>query len=75
MKIFSLVLVTIGIIVLMYGGISLNRQKTILDVGGIKATATEHQTLLPPIVGAIALIGGVVLLAVNKRRMHAAKAA
>jgi hypothetical protein len=75
MKIFSLVLVTIGIVVLMYAGISLNRQKTILDVGGIKATATEHQTLLPPIFGAISLVGGVVLLAVNKRRMYATKAA
>ena len=75
MKIFSLVLVTIGIVVLMYGGIRLNRQKTILDVGGIKATATEHQPAISPIVGAIALIGGVVLLAVNKRRMNVTKTA
>jgi len=76
MKIISFALVILGIVALMYSGISYNREKTILDVGGIKATATEHKTIpIPPIVGAIALIGGVVLLAVDKRRVFPVKAA
>lgn len=75
MKIFSLALVIIGILALIYGGIGYNRQRTILDVGGIKATATEHKSIpVPPLVGAIALIGGVALLVVDRRRASPAKA-
>ena len=75
MKIVSLALVIIGIVALVYGGISYNRERTILDVGGIRATATEHKTtLLPPLVGLLALTGGVALLAVDKRRAYIPKA-
>jgi hypothetical protein len=75
MKIFSLALVIIGILALIYGGIGYNRQRTILDVGGIKATATEHKSIpVPPLVGAIALIGGGALLVVDRRRASPAKA-
>ena len=69
MKMISIALMIIGIAALMYGGISYNRQKTILDVGGVKATATEHKTIpISPLLGAIALIGGVWLLVGDKRR-------
>jgi len=69
MKIISIALMIIGIVALMYGGISYNRQKTILDVGGVKATATEHKTIpVSPLLGAVALIGGVLLLLGDKRR-------
>lgn len=75
MKIISLALVIIGIVALVYGGISYNRERTILDVGGIRATTTEHNTtLLPPLVGLLALAGGVALLAVDKRRAYIPKA-
>jgi hypothetical protein len=68
MKIISIALMIIGIAALMYGGISYNRQRTILDVGGVKATATEHKTIpISPVLGAIALIGGVWLLVGNRR--------
>jgi hypothetical protein len=74
MKIISIALMIIGIAALMYGGISYNRQKTILDVGGVKATATEHKTIpISPLLGAIALIGGVWLLVGDKRRGAPAK--
>jgi len=63
MKLFAVALVILGIIALFYGGISFNHQTTILDVGGIKATATERKTIpLAPFAGAIALLGGIALL-------------
>jgi len=69
MKIIGVVLVILGIVALFYGGIGYNRQTTILDVGGIKATATEHKTIpITPVVGAIALIGGIALLVVPRVR-------
>jgi hypothetical protein len=68
-KILGLALVVLGIVGLVYGGIGYNRQTTILDVGGIKATATEHKTIpLAPVAGGLALVGGLALLVVPKRR-------
>jgi hypothetical protein len=69
MKLIGVALVILGIVALVYGGIGYNRQTTILDVGGIKATATEHKTIpITPVAGAIALIGGIVLLVVPRLR-------
>jgi hypothetical protein len=69
MKFFGFVLVTLGIFALVYGGISYNRQRTIVDVGPFKATATEQKNIpLSPIVGGIALVGGIVLLVVPRQR-------
>jgi len=60
----GLALVVLGILALVYQGISYTTQKKVVDIGPIQATKTEHNTIpLPPILGAIALIGGVVLIA------------
>lgn len=70
MKVIGFVLVVLGIVVLAYGGISYSRQRTVLDVGSFKATATEQKNVpLSPVVGGIALITGIVLLMVPKRRL------
>ena len=67
MKLLGIALVILGVVALIYGGIGYDRQKTVLDVGGIKATATEHKSIpIAPIVGVALLIGGVALL-VSKR--------
>ena len=59
MKFMGFVLVILGVLALVYGGISYNRQRTVLDVGPFKATATEQKNIpLSPIVGGIALLGG-----------------
>jgi uncharacterized membrane protein YidH (DUF202 family) len=69
MRLLGIVLVILGIVALVYGGISYNRQRTILDVGGIKATTTEHKTIpIAPVAGVIALIGGVALLVIPQSR-------
>jgi hypothetical protein len=69
MKGFGLVLVVLGILALVYGGISYSREKTVFDVGSIRATATEqHNIPLSPIAGTIAIVGGLVLLVVPRRR-------
>ena len=70
MKIFGLALVVLGVVALLYGGIGYNRQTTILDVGGMKATTTEHKTIpIAPVVGAIALLGGIVALTGPRKRL------
>ena len=64
----AVILVVIGAIALAYQGITYTTQKKVLDVGPIKATKEEHHTVpIPPILGALALIGGVVILVSDRR--------
>jgi len=62
-KVLGLVLVGAGVLALVFGGIDYNQKKTILDVGPLKATATEqHHLPIPPIAGGLALVVGLVLI-------------
>jgi hypothetical protein len=70
MKPLGVALVVLGVLALVYGGISYTRQRTVLEVGSFKATATEHKNVpLSPIVGGIALLGGIVLVLNRTRRL------
>ena len=69
MKIVGVVLIVIGIIALAYGGISYTKREKVLDIGPIEATTERRETIpLPPLLGGLALAGGVVLLIVGSRR-------
>ena len=66
-KILGIFLIAIGLIGLIWGGIQYTSQKKILDVGPIHATKTEHHTVpVPPVAGAILLVGGAFILAVRR---------
>jgi hypothetical protein len=69
MKIVGVVLIVIGIIALAYGGISYTKREKVLDIGPIEATTERRETIpLPPVLGGLALAGGIVLLIVGSRR-------
>jgi hypothetical protein len=56
MKIAGVALVVLGVLALVCGGISYNRQRTVLDVGPFQAAATEQKHIpLSPIVGGMLL--------------------
>jgi len=62
-------LVVIGLVSLLLGGFRWTQQKTVIDVGPVKATTEEHKAVpIPPVVGGLALVGGIVLLVVPTRR-------
>ena len=64
MRLAGIVLIVIGILALAYQGITYTTHKKVLDIGPIQATKEEHNTIpIPPILGVLALIGGVVILA------------
>jgi hypothetical protein len=68
--ILGIVLVVIGLFALAYQGLTYTTHKKVLDIGPIQATKEEHHTiLLPPILGALALVGGIVVV-VSDRRGH-----
>ena len=69
MKIVGIVLIVVGVIALAYGGISYTKREKVLDIGPIEATTETRETIpLPPLLGGLALAGGVVLLIVGSRR-------
>jgi drug/metabolite transporter (DMT)-like permease len=66
--ILGIALVILGIVALAYQGLTYTTQKKVVDIGPIQATKEEHHTIpLPPILGALALIGGVVVIASDRR--------
>ncbi|MGH7415877.1 MAG: DUF3185 domain-containing protein [Candidatus Rokuibacteriota bacterium] len=67
--IVAIVLIAVGVVSLAYQGITYTTQEKVLEVGPIKATAEKERTIpLPPILGGLALAGGVVLLVIGARR-------
>jgi hypothetical protein len=61
-------LLVLGIISLAYQGITYTTHRKVLDLGPIQATKEEHKSIpLPPIVGAVAIAGGIILLMSGRR--------
>lgn len=68
-RIIGSVLVVIGIIALVWGGVFWTDRETVIDAGPFEVTTEEREGVrLPPVLGAIALIGGIVLLVVPERK-------
>ena len=62
-------LIVLGIVALAYQGITYTTREKVIDLGPIKATAERQNTIpLPPVVGVISLVGGIVLVAVGSRK-------
>jgi hypothetical protein len=62
------ILIVLGLIGLGWGGFTYTTRKKVLDIGPIEATREEHHSVpVPPIAGAIALVGGIILIAADRR--------
>lgn len=67
-KTLGAILIVLGLIGLAWGGFTYTTREKVLDIGPIHATREQsHSVPLPPIAGALALIGGVVLLVSGKK--------
>ena len=67
--IIAIILIALGIAALAYQGITYTTREKVVDLGPIQMTADKTKTIpLPPILGAIALVGGIVLLVVGGRK-------
>jgi hypothetical protein len=62
-----MLLIVFGAIVLVIGGVSYVKNRDKVDLGVAKIT-TEERGFIPPWVGAVALLGGVVLVLSGRRR-------
>ena len=67
--IIAIILIALGIAAFAYQGITYTTREKVVDLGPIQVTAEKTKTLpLPPILGALALVGGIVLLVVGSRK-------
>ena len=68
-SIVGMVLVALGLVALVYQGINYTSRETVVDIGPIHATADRQKTLpLPPVLGIVAVAGGVALLIAGARK-------
>ena len=67
--IVGLLLIALGLVALIYQGVTYSSRETVIDIGPLHATADREKTLpLSPVLGVVALAGGVVLLIAGVRR-------
>ena len=67
-KTLGIILIVLGLLGLAWGGFTYTTSEKVVDIGPIHATREKTHTVpLPPIAGAVALIGGIVLLVIGKR--------
>lgn len=65
----AIILIALGIVAFAYQGITYTTREKVVDLGPVHMTAERTRTLpLPPIVGAIALVGGIVLLVTGSKK-------
>ena len=65
----GIVLVVLGLAALVYGGINYTSRETVIDIGPIQATADrERRFPLPPVLGVVAVAGGIALLVAGSRK-------
>jgi hypothetical protein len=66
-KTIGMILIALGLFGLAWGGFTYTTRETVVDIGPIHATRDKiHHVPLPPIAGAVALIGGIVLFVAGR---------
>jgi hypothetical protein len=65
----GIILITLGIMAFIYQGITYTTNEKVVDIGPLEVTAEKTKTLpLPPIIGALALAGGIALLVIGRKK-------
>jgi len=65
----AIILIAVGIVAFAYQGITYTSREKVVDLGPVQVTAEKTRTFpLPPIVGGIALVGGIVLLLMGSKK-------
>ncbi len=67
--IVGIILIIIGVIAFAAGGISYTKREKVIDAGPLQVSADKEKTIpLPPVLGGICLVGGIVLVIVGSRQ-------
>ena len=64
----GIVLIVLGIVAFAFQGITYTKREKVVDLGPLHATKEEKKTIpLPPVLGGLALAGGVALVIAGSR--------
>jgi len=67
--IVGIILIAIGVIALAYGGFTYTTREKVIDAGPLQVSADkEHHVPFSPVLGAICLVGGIVLVVIGSRK-------
>jgi uncharacterized membrane protein HdeD (DUF308 family) len=67
-KLIGVALIVLGVVALVYEGITYTTREKVLDLGPFKAEVKREKTIpLSPLLGVAALAGGIVLLVAGRR--------
>ena len=67
--IVAALLITVGVLALAYQGLTYKTAETAIDIGPLKVTTEQTHTIpLPPVLGATAIVGGILLLVLGRRK-------
>ena len=65
----GIILIVVGIVAFAYQGISYTSREKVVDLGPVQVTSERTRTIpLPPIAGALALVGGILLLVMGNKK-------
>jgi len=65
----GIALIVLGILALAYQGITYTSREKVVDIGPFQATTETQKTVpLPPILGGLALVGGIALVVVGAKK-------
>ncbi len=69
MKLAGIVLIVLGVLALAYHGIRYIDRDKLIDIGPLKVTTSVKKTIpLPPVVGGLALVAGIALVLVDRKK-------
>ena len=68
-RIIGIILIILGVVGLIYGGITYTTHKDVVDLGSLKLQAEEKKSIaLPPIISGAVLALGIILVMARRRR-------
>lgn len=66
--IVAILLIIAGVAIFAYQGITYTTREKKVDIGPLKITAEQEHTIpLPPILGGVAIVGGIALLLMGRK--------
>ena len=69
LSVIGIILIVLGAIALAYQGITYTSKEKVVDLGPLKVETKREKTIpLPPVLGGVAVVVGVVLLIASSRR-------